>query len=39
VDRLEANPIETIRSGDKVLVDGDKGLVEVEPGAMSSRAS
>ncbi|MEM2226425.1 MAG: DUF126 domain-containing protein [Candidatus Bathyarchaeia archaeon] len=30
VDRLDVNPIEAIKSGDRVAVDGDRGLVEVE---------
>jgi predicted aconitase with swiveling domain len=30
VDRLDADPLEAIKNGDKVRVDGDKGLVEIE---------
>jgi len=31
VDRLDKNPLEVIKSGDWVKVDGDNGLVEVIP--------
>jgi len=30
VDRLERNPLEFLKNGDIIKVDGDKGLVEVE---------
>ena len=29
VDKLEQNPLEVIANGDKVRVDGDKGIVEI----------
>lgn len=33
VDRLEQNPLEIIKSGDIVEVDGDEGIVKVNPQA------
>jgi len=31
VDQLEKNPVETIKTGDFVEVDADRGMVKVKP--------
>ncbi len=31
VDRLDSDPLKTIKTGDQVVVDADAGTVEVEP--------
>ena len=36
VDRLNLNPLETIRTGDWVRVDGDRAVVEIMGGAVQS---